>query len=151
MGCSQRPHNSSDSPTLAHPPLQFLQFKLKVVPVELKRFEDRVEFTGNPSKNDVSFTLHKVQLEDTGLYNCYVMNPPDRHKGHGQISLQVLTEGQAVVPHLSLLACSPSWKTPETHSGTQGALLFPRVAFFQFSGKGKLPLGSRGLSCQCWE
>ncbi|XP_070808371.1 sodium channel regulatory subunit beta-2 isoform X2 [Pituophis catenifer annectens] len=31
-------------------------------------------------------------LEDTGLYNCYVMNPPDRHKGHGQISLQVLTE-----------------------------------------------------------
>ncbi|XP_013911329.1 PREDICTED: sodium channel subunit beta-2 [Thamnophis sirtalis] len=70
----------------------FLQFKLKVVPVELKRFEDRVEFTGNPTKNDVSFTLHNVQLEDAGLYNCYVMNPPDRHKGHFQISLQVLTE-----------------------------------------------------------
>ncbi|KAL7981676.1 hypothetical protein Chor_005764 [Crotalus horridus] len=71
---------------------QFLQFKLKVVPVELKRFEDRVEFTGNPRKNDVSFTLHNVQLEDAGLYNCYVMNPPDRQKGHGQISLKVLTE-----------------------------------------------------------
>ncbi|XP_026536806.1 sodium channel subunit beta-2 [Notechis scutatus] len=70
----------------------FLQFKLKVVPVELNRFEDRVEFTGNPSKNDMSFTLHNVQLEDAGLYNCYVMNPPDRQKGHGQISLQVLTE-----------------------------------------------------------
>uniref|UniRef100_A0A8C5SE71 receptor protein-tyrosine kinase n=1 Tax=Laticauda laticaudata TaxID=8630 RepID=A0A8C5SE71_LATLA len=70
----------------------FLQFKLKVVPVELNRFEDRVEFTGNPSKNDMSFTLHNVQLEDAGLYNCYVMNPPDRQKGHGQIILQVLTE-----------------------------------------------------------
>lgn len=143
MGCSQRPAILLIlSLSLAHPPLQFLQFKLKVVPVELKRFEDRVEFTGNPSKNDVSFTLHNVQLEDAGLYNCYVMNPPDRHKGHGQISLQVLTEGQARVPHPSLLACSLSWKTPAAHSGTQGArLLFPHC-----SGKGKLPLGPRGLS-----
>ncbi|XP_070621890.1 sodium channel regulatory subunit beta-2 [Erythrolamprus reginae] len=70
----------------------FLQFKLKVIPVELQRFKDRVKFTGNPAKNDASFTLHEVQLEDAGLYNCYVMNPPDRHKGHGRISLQVLTE-----------------------------------------------------------
>ncbi|XP_063167250.1 sodium channel subunit beta-2 [Candoia aspera] len=70
----------------------FLQFKLKVVPVELSRFEDRVEFTGNPTKNDVSFTLHRVKLQDEGLYNCYVMNPPDRQKGHGKINLKVLTE-----------------------------------------------------------
>ncbi|XP_061449377.1 sodium channel subunit beta-2 [Rhineura floridana] len=70
----------------------FLQFKLKIVPAELNRFGDRVEFTGNPTKNDVSFTLHNVQLEDEGTYHCYVMNPPDRHKGHGKISLKVLTK-----------------------------------------------------------
>ncbi|XP_062995132.1 sodium channel subunit beta-2 [Elgaria multicarinata webbii] len=69
-----------------------LQFKLKAVPMELNRFGDRVEFTGNPTKNDVSFTLHDVQLDDEGTYHCYVMNPPDRHKGHGRISLRVITE-----------------------------------------------------------
>nr|XP_008121078.2 PREDICTED: sodium channel subunit beta-2 isoform X1 [Anolis carolinensis] len=70
----------------------FLQFKLKVMPMEENRFGDRIEFTGNPSKNDVSFTLRNVQLEDEGTYHCYVMNPPDRHKGHGKIQLRVITE-----------------------------------------------------------
>ncbi|CAI5795495.1 sodium channel subunit beta-2 [Podarcis raffonei] len=70
----------------------FLQFRLKIVPMEQTRFGDRVEFTGNPIKNDVSFTLHNVQLDDEGTYHCYVMNPPDRQKGHGKISLIVITE-----------------------------------------------------------
>lgn len=61
---------------------------------QLDRFGNRVEFTGNPAKNDVSFTLKNVQLEDEGTYNCYVLNPPDRHRGHGKISLKVLTKGQ---------------------------------------------------------
>ncbi|KAF7235384.1 Sodium channel subunit beta-2 [Varanus komodoensis] len=71
----------------------FLQFKLRIVPTELSRFGDRVEFTGNPTKNDVSFTLHDVQLDDEGMYHCYVMNPPDRQKGHSKISLKVITQG----------------------------------------------------------
>lgn len=73
---------------------QFLQFRTKIMNKQLDRFGNRVEFTGNPAKNDVSFTLKNVQLEDEGTYNCYVLNPPDRHRGHGKISLKVLTQGQ---------------------------------------------------------
>ena len=83
---------------LAHPtpvtPTQFLQFRMKIINLKLERFRDRVEFSGNPSKYDVSVTLKKVQLEDEGTYNCYIMNPPDRHRGHGKIYLQVLMEGE---------------------------------------------------------
>ncbi|XP_020649812.3 sodium channel regulatory subunit beta-2 isoform X1 [Pogona vitticeps] len=71
---------------------KFFQFNQKIFPVENNRFGSRIEFTGNPTKNDVSFTLHDVQLEDEGTYHCYVTNPPDRHKGHGRISLKVITE-----------------------------------------------------------
>ncbi|XP_053125669.1 sodium channel subunit beta-2 [Hemicordylus capensis] len=70
----------------------FLTFKLRALPVEPNRFGNRVEFTGNPTKNDVSFTLHDVQLDDEGVYRCYVMNPPDRHKGLAKIDLKVITE-----------------------------------------------------------
>uniref|UniRef100_A0A8C9MRE4 Sodium voltage-gated channel beta subunit 2 n=1 Tax=Serinus canaria TaxID=9135 RepID=A0A8C9MRE4_SERCA len=72
----------------------FLQFRTKIMNKQLDRFGNRVEFTGNPAKYDVSFTLKNVQLEDEGTYNCYVLNPPDRHRGHGKISLKVLTQGQ---------------------------------------------------------
>lgn len=88
---------------------------------QLDRFGNRVEFTGNPAKYDVSFTLKNVQLEDEGTYNCYVLNPPDRHRGHGKISLKVLTKGQCcpalgaptgqgllTEPCLSLRALSPA-------------------------------------------
>lgn len=61
---------------------------------QLDRFGNRVEFTGNPTKYDVSFTLKNVQLEDEGTYNCYVLNPPDRQRGHASINLKVLTQGQ---------------------------------------------------------
>lgn len=74
--------------------VQFLQFRTKIMNKQLDRFGNRVEFTGNPAKYDVSFTLKNVQLEDEGTYNCYVLNPPDRHRGHGKISLKVLTKGQ---------------------------------------------------------
>uniref|UniRef100_A0A8C3ELX6 Sodium voltage-gated channel beta subunit 2 n=1 Tax=Corvus moneduloides TaxID=1196302 RepID=A0A8C3ELX6_CORMO len=70
----------------------FLQFRTKIMNKQLDRFGNRVEFTGNPAKYDVSFTLKNVQLEDEGTYNCYVLNPPDRHRGHGKISLKVLTK-----------------------------------------------------------
>ncbi|XP_059038030.1 sodium channel subunit beta-2 isoform X2 [Mustela lutreola] len=70
----------------------FLQFRMKIINLKLERFRDRVEFSGNPSKYDVSVTLRNVQLEDAGTYNCYIMNPPDRHRGHGKIYLQVLME-----------------------------------------------------------
>lgn len=73
---------------------QFLQFRMKIMNKQLERFGNRVEFTGNPTKYDVSFTLKNVQLEDEGTYNCYVLNPPDRHRGHASISLKVLTKGE---------------------------------------------------------
>lgn len=74
---------------------QFLQFRMKIINLKLERFGDRVEFSGNPSKYDVSVTLKDVQLEDEGIYNCYITNPPDRHRGHGKIYLQVLLEGKS--------------------------------------------------------
>lgn len=70
---------------------------MKIINLKLERFRDRVEFSGNPSKYDVSVTLRSVQLEDEGIYNCYIMNPPDRHRGHGKIYLQVLMEGEGRV------------------------------------------------------
>ncbi|XP_063491620.1 sodium channel subunit beta-2 isoform X2 [Symphalangus syndactylus] len=70
----------------------FLQFRMKIINLKLERFQDRVEFSGNPSKYDVSVMLRNVQPEDEGIYNCYIMNPPDRHRGHGKIHLQVLME-----------------------------------------------------------
>lgn len=78
--------------SFVHP--QFLQFRMKIINLKLERFGDRVEFSGNPSKYDASVTLKNVHLEDQGIYNCYIMNPPDRHRGHGKISLQVLMEGE---------------------------------------------------------
>lgn len=85
------------SPSCPSPCSQFLQFRMKIINLKLEQFRDRVEFSGNPSKYDVSVTLRNVQLEDEGTYNCYVMNPPDRHRGHGRILLQVLLEGEALL------------------------------------------------------
>ncbi|KAF6106099.1 sodium voltage-gated channel beta subunit 2 [Phyllostomus discolor] len=76
----------------------FLQFRMKIINLKLERFRDRVEFSGNPGKYDVSVTLKNVRIEDEGLYNCYIMNPPDRHRGHGRIHLQVLMEGLFLLP-----------------------------------------------------
>lgn len=87
-------HPAPRNPVLSFAPTQFLQFRMKIINLKLERFRDRVEFSGNPSKYDVSVTLRKVQLEDEGTYNCYIMNPPDRHRGHGKIYLQVLMEGE---------------------------------------------------------
>ncbi|XP_040281620.1 sodium channel subunit beta-2 isoform X1 [Bufo bufo] len=70
----------------------FIQYDKKIINQRLERFQNRIEFTGNPSKNDLAVTIHDVQLEDEGEYHCYVLNPPDRHKGTGKIRLEVLTE-----------------------------------------------------------
>ncbi|XP_036943167.1 sodium channel subunit beta-2 [Acanthopagrus latus] len=72
----------------------FMKFVRKkgMVSVPSERFGDRVMFAGNLDKNDLSFTLSDVQLEDEGIYNCHVRNPPDRIKGHGIIQLKVVTE-----------------------------------------------------------
>ncbi|CAG6005346.1 sodium channel regulatory subunit beta-2-like isoform 1-T1 [Menidia menidia] len=66
--------------------------KRGMVPLRSDRFGERVMFTGNLDKNDLSITLSDVQLDDEGIYNCYVRNPPDRIQGHGVIQLNVVTE-----------------------------------------------------------
>ncbi|KAM4703329.1 sodium channel regulatory subunit beta-2 isoform 2-T2 [Rhinophrynus dorsalis] len=70
----------------------FIQFDKKIAYHRLERFQNRVEFIGNPSKNDLSVMIREVQLQDAGEYHCYVLNPPDRLKGTGKILLEVLTE-----------------------------------------------------------
>lgn len=69
-----------------------MTYKNKVLPLKSNRFGDRVVFTGNLEKNDLSITILDVQLTDEGIYNCYVRNPPDRILGHGVIQFFVLTE-----------------------------------------------------------
>uniref|UniRef100_UPI00398E5507 sodium channel subunit beta-2 n=1 Tax=Pristiophorus japonicus TaxID=55135 RepID=UPI00398E5507 len=71
---------------------QFFQFRHKVIIPRTERFWGRVEWSGNLIKNDVSVTIHDIQFSDEGFYNCYVLNPPDRHKGLGTIYLSVVTE-----------------------------------------------------------
>lgn len=78
---------------------------MKIINPKLERFRDRVEFSGNPSKNDVSVLLRNVQLEDEGVYSCYVMNPPDRQRGHGRITLKVLLEGKSQSAPFPLTGC----------------------------------------------
>lgn len=68
------------------------QRKKGMVSLRSDRFGDRVMFAGNLDKNDLSITLSDVQLEDEGIYNCYVRNPPDRIQGHGVIKFNVVTE-----------------------------------------------------------
>lgn len=58
----------------------------------IPRLMDRVTFAGDLDKNDLSITLSDVQLEDEGVYNCYVRNPPDRIQGHGAIQFNVVTK-----------------------------------------------------------
>ncbi|XP_070762478.1 sodium channel regulatory subunit beta-2-like [Enoplosus armatus] len=72
----------------------FMTFYRKkgMVPLRSDRFGERITFNGNLDKNDLSITLSDVQLEDEGIYNCYVRNPPDRIQGHGVIQLNVVTE-----------------------------------------------------------
>ncbi|KAL7400059.1 hypothetical protein ABVT39_005890 [Epinephelus coioides] len=80
--------------TLNDTEVMFMTFHKKkgMVPLRSERFGDRVTFAGNLDKNDLSITLSDVQLEDEGIYNCYVKNPPDRIQGHGVIQLNVVTE-----------------------------------------------------------
>ncbi|XP_038635101.1 sodium channel subunit beta-2 isoform X2 [Scyliorhinus canicula] len=70
----------------------FVQFRHKVVIHKNEHFSGRVEWSGNLVKNDVSLTIHDIQLSDEGFYNCSVLNPPDRHNGWGLIYLRVVTE-----------------------------------------------------------
>nr|XP_019950427.1 PREDICTED: sodium channel subunit beta-2 [Paralichthys olivaceus] len=63
-----------------------------MVALRSDRFGERVMFAGNLDKNDLSITLSDIQVEDVGIYNCYVRNPPDRIPGHGAIQLNVVTE-----------------------------------------------------------
>ncbi|KAB0406091.1 hypothetical protein E2I00_019212 [Balaenoptera physalus] len=43
----------------------FLQFRMKIINLKLERFRDRVEFSGNPSKYDVSVTLRNPPERDS--------------------------------------------------------------------------------------
>uniref|UniRef100_A0A4W3GK37 Immunoglobulin V-set domain-containing protein n=1 Tax=Callorhinchus milii TaxID=7868 RepID=A0A4W3GK37_CALMI len=67
--------------------LQFALYRRKIIILKTEQFWDRVEWSGNPNKNDASVTIHELQLSDEGYYNCHVLNPPDRHKGLGTIYL----------------------------------------------------------------
>uniref|UniRef100_A0A8C1ZEL4 Sodium channel, voltage-gated, type II, beta n=1 Tax=Cyprinus carpio TaxID=7962 RepID=A0A8C1ZEL4_CYPCA len=75
----------------------FMTYKNKITPLKSTRFGDRVIFSGNLDKNDLSITISNVQLTDEGIYNCYVRNPPDRIRGHGIIQVFVPTECKASV------------------------------------------------------
>ncbi|KAL6116323.1 scn2b [Pungitius sinensis] len=66
--------------------------KKGMVPLRSDRFGERVTFAGNLDKNDLSITLSNVQIEDEGIYNCNVRNPPDRITGQHGIQLNVVTE-----------------------------------------------------------
>lgn len=57
-------------------------------------------FAGNLDKNDLSITLSNVQIEDEGIYNCNVRNPPDRITGQHGIQLNVVTERKTLNLHL---------------------------------------------------
>ncbi|XP_055516497.1 sodium channel subunit beta-2-like [Leucoraja erinacea] len=70
----------------------FVQFRNRVIFSRTEPFWGRVEWSGNLNKNDVSITIHNIQTIDEGFYKCYVLNPPDRHKGLGIIQLSVVTE-----------------------------------------------------------
>ncbi|XP_042199783.1 sodium channel subunit beta-2 isoform X2 [Callorhinchus milii] len=70
----------------------FALYRRKIIILKTEQFWDRVEWSGNPNKNDASVTIHELQLSDEGYYNCHVLNPPDRHKGLGTIYLSVVTE-----------------------------------------------------------
>lgn len=74
--------------------------KKGMVPLRSERFGDRVTFAGNLDKNDLSIVLSDVQLEDEGIYNCYVRNPPDRIQGHGAIQFKTMTKRKSVTPPL---------------------------------------------------
>lgn len=74
--------------------------KKGMVPVRSERFGDRVTFAGNLDKNDLSIILSDVQLEDEGIYNCYVRNPPDRIQGHGAIQFKTMTKRKRLTPPL---------------------------------------------------
>ncbi|XP_061575120.1 sodium channel subunit beta-2 [Cololabis saira] len=81
-----------DSVNSTEMPFMTYYKKKGMLPVRSERFGDRVVFTGNLDKNDLSFTLSDVQMEDEGLYKCHVRNPPDRIQGMGLIELYVVTE-----------------------------------------------------------
>lgn len=72
-----------------------MTYKNKITPLKSSRFGDRVIFSGNLDKNDLTITILDVQLMDEGIYHCYVRNPPDRIQGHGTIQFIVLTECKA--------------------------------------------------------
>lgn len=111
---------------------------MKIINLKLERFRDRVEFSGNPSKYDVSVTLKNVQLEDEGIYNCYITNPPDRHRGHGKIQLRVLLEGKGWEPG----CCGGPWPfSAVLAQGTMGRPCTGWAIYF-------LPLVSQGNRCQ---
>ncbi|XP_015193313.1 sodium channel subunit beta-2 isoform X3 [Lepisosteus oculatus] len=77
----------------------FMTYKHKMTALPTAQFEDRVKFSGNLEKNDVSVTISDVQTFDEGIYNCFVRNPPDRQQGHGVINLVVITEGAGNEEH----------------------------------------------------
>lgn len=84
---------------------KFMTYKNKITPLKSSRFGDRVTFSGNLDKNDLSIIISDMQLTDKGIYNCYVRNPPDRIQGHGATEVFILTECKASVWAKKLYLC----------------------------------------------
>ncbi|KAM6958975.1 sodium channel regulatory subunit beta-2 [Aplochiton taeniatus] len=72
----------------------FMTFHSKkgMVALRPERFMERVLFSGNLDKNDLSISLSNVLPEDEGVFHCYVRNPPDRIQGHASTQLNVVTQ-----------------------------------------------------------
>lgn len=114
---------------------KFMTYSRKkgMVPLRSERFGERVTFAGNLDKNDLSFTLSDVQLEDEGVYNCYVKNPPDRIKGHGVIQLNVVTKRESLtLPPVIFY----NWPRPQRHtfSFSEHTVASPKTGFYICAG-----------------
>lgn len=54
------------------------------------RFKERVVWSGNIWRNDVSITITDLQFSDNGTFMCAVLNPPDVDLELGEIKLSVV-------------------------------------------------------------
>ncbi|XP_062894750.1 myelin protein zero-like protein 2 isoform X1 [Mobula hypostoma] len=54
------------------------------------RFKERVVWSGNIWRKDVSITIIDLQFSDNGTFTCAVLNPPDVDLVFGEIKLNVV-------------------------------------------------------------
>lgn len=74
---------------------QLFYYHEEPIPPTNGRFKDRVVWSGDVLRRDVSITLQGVQPSFNGTYICQVRNPPDVHGSSGEIRLRVVDKGEA--------------------------------------------------------